>query len=212
DVEESSDSEEEEEEYLALTVPAPAMRSWFRKIRVQPWIMVLVPTRFPSAISMLWVVSSVIGGILSIKARDMDTKLLSAPESNNTLAKCWFRRNVSVTIFRSWHDKLLTLVTDFFQWLAFYFYSSGQTTHLVASLTLDSAREEVEEDDRVQARFRDGKISSGIKKSQGSNIGDSDNTRDEGKIVGGAIGACGGISDSLLVALYACTTFIYGSS
>ncbi|GJR07608.1 hypothetical protein Tco_0790260 [Tanacetum coccineum] len=31
------------------------------------------------------VVSSIIGGILSIEARDMDTKLLSAPESNNTL-------------------------------------------------------------------------------------------------------------------------------
>ncbi|GJY84119.1 hypothetical protein Tco_0497495 [Tanacetum coccineum] len=34
------------------------------------------------------VVSSVIGGILSIEARDMDTKLLSALESNNTLARC----------------------------------------------------------------------------------------------------------------------------
>ncbi|GKC23094.1 hypothetical protein Tco_1025244, partial [Tanacetum coccineum] len=56
------------------------------------------------------VVSNVIGGILSIEARDVDTKLLSAPESNNTLARCWFRRNVPVTMFRSWHDKLLTLV------------------------------------------------------------------------------------------------------
>ncbi|GKE03708.1 hypothetical protein Tco_1395726, partial [Tanacetum coccineum] len=45
------------------------------------------------------VVSSVIGGILSIEARDMDTKLLSASESNNTLARCWFRRNVPVTTF-----------------------------------------------------------------------------------------------------------------
>ncbi|GKF22063.1 hypothetical protein Tco_0074385, partial [Tanacetum coccineum] len=52
-------------------------------------------------------VSSVIGGILSLEARDMDTKLLSASESNNTLARCWFRRNVPVTTFRSWHDKLL---------------------------------------------------------------------------------------------------------
>nr|GEX80540.1 hypothetical protein [Tanacetum cinerariifolium] len=73
-------------------------------------------------------------------------------------------------------------------------------------------RAEVEEDDREQACFRDGKISSGRKKSQGPNIGDSDNTGDEGKTVGGAIGACGGISDSLLVALYACMTFIYESS
>nr|GFB86427.1 hypothetical protein [Tanacetum cinerariifolium] len=33
------------------------------------------------------VVSSVVSGILSIEARDMDTKLLSAPESNNTLTR-----------------------------------------------------------------------------------------------------------------------------
>ncbi|GJZ66771.1 hypothetical protein Tco_0630011 [Tanacetum coccineum] len=40
-----------------------------------------------------------------IEARDMDTKLLSAPESNNTLARCWFRRNIPMTMFESWHDK-----------------------------------------------------------------------------------------------------------
>ncbi|GKD36043.1 hypothetical protein Tco_1251552, partial [Tanacetum coccineum] len=46
----------------------------------------------------------------------------------------------------------------------------------------------------------------------GSNIGDSGNTGDGGKIVGGAIGARGSeIGDSLLVALYACITYIYGS-
>nr|GEW09815.1 hypothetical protein [Tanacetum cinerariifolium] len=74
-------------------------------------------------------------------------------------------------------------------------------------------RVEVEEDDQERARFRDGKISSRRKKSRGSNIGDSDNTGDKGKTVGGAIGACGGrIGDSLLVALYACMTFIYESS
>ncbi|GKF16216.1 hypothetical protein Tco_0061134, partial [Tanacetum coccineum] len=55
------------------------------------------------------VVSSVIGGILSIEVRDMDIKFLSAPESNNTLARCWFRRNIPMTTFGSWHDKLLTL-------------------------------------------------------------------------------------------------------
>nr|GEZ77663.1 hypothetical protein [Tanacetum cinerariifolium] len=98
----------------------------------------------------------------------MDTKLLSAPESNNTLAKCWFRRNIPMTTFRSLHDKLMTLVVDCFQWLALCFCSSwilsieagdmdtkvlsapesnntlakfpGQMTYLVASLTLDSAR------------------------------------------------------------------------
>ncbi|GKB90878.1 putative RNA-directed DNA polymerase, eukaryota, reverse transcriptase zinc-binding domain protein [Tanacetum coccineum] len=68
----------------------------------------------------------------------------------------------------------------------------------------------VEEDDRKRARFRGGKISLGRKKSWGSNSG---NTGDGGKTVGGAIGARGsGIGDSLLVALYACITFIYGSS
>ncbi|GJX59342.1 hypothetical protein Tco_0290732 [Tanacetum coccineum] len=40
-----------------------------------------------------------------------------------------------------------------------------------------------------------GEIFSGGKKCQKSNIGDSDNTRDGGKIVGGAIGACGGIGE-----------------
>ncbi|GKA24737.1 hypothetical protein Tco_0710770 [Tanacetum coccineum] len=38
------------------------------------------------------------------------------------------------------------------------------------------------------------------KKCQKSNTGDSDNTRDGGKIVSGAIGACGGIGNSLSVA------------
>ncbi|GJZ40320.1 retrotransposon protein, putative, ty1-copia subclass [Tanacetum coccineum] len=56
-------------------------------------------------------------------------------------------------------------------------------------------------------------ISSGRKKSRGSNSGDGGNMGDEGKTVGGAMGACGGgIGDSLLVALYAYMTFIYGSS
>ncbi|GJR41947.1 hypothetical protein Tco_1310050 [Tanacetum coccineum] len=74
-------------------------------------------------------------------------------------------------------------------------------------------RESVEKDDRKRARFLDGKISLGRKKSQGSNSDDGGKTRDGGKTVGGAIGARGGrIGDSLLVALYACMTFIYGSS
>ncbi|GKE16039.1 hypothetical protein Tco_1423616 [Tanacetum coccineum] len=50
------------------------------------------------------------------------------------------------------------------------------------------------------------------KKSRGSNS-DGGNTGDGGKTVGEAIGVCGSrIGDSLLVALYACITFIYGSS
>ncbi|GJS14422.1 hypothetical protein Tco_0408894 [Tanacetum coccineum] len=53
----------------------------------------------------------------------------------------------------------------------------------------------------------------GLRKLDGSNIGDSGNTGDGGKIVGGAIEARGsGKGDSLLVALYAYMTFIYGSS
>ncbi|GKE93643.1 hypothetical protein Tco_1574738, partial [Tanacetum coccineum] len=60
--------------------------------------------------------------------------------------------------------------------------------------------------------FRGGIISSVRKKYRGSNSGDGGNTGDEGKTVGGAIGALGGgIGDSLLVALYAYMTFIYGS-
>ncbi|GKD80383.1 hypothetical protein Tco_1343004, partial [Tanacetum coccineum] len=51
------------------------------------------------------------------------------------------------------------------------------------------------------------------KKPRGSNSGDGGNTGDGGKTVGGVIGARGdGICDSLLVALYACITFICGSS
>ncbi|GKD49231.1 hypothetical protein Tco_1278207, partial [Tanacetum coccineum] len=72
---------------------------------------------------------------------------------------------------------------------------------------------EVKEDDQEQAHFLGCKISLGRNKSQESNIDDSGNTRDGGKTVGGAIGDYGGvIGDSLLVALYACITFIYGSS
>ncbi|GJS10616.1 hypothetical protein Tco_0367412 [Tanacetum coccineum] len=53
-------------------------------------------------------------------------------------------------------------------------------------------------------------IFSGGKKCRKSNIGDSDNTGDGGKIVGEAIRACGGIGNSLSVASCACMTFIYG--
>ncbi|GJY15668.1 hypothetical protein Tco_0386090 [Tanacetum coccineum] len=77
--------------------------------------------------SQITVASSVIDGILSIEARDMDTKLLSAPESNNTLARCWFKRNVPVTTFGSRGWSFVSAV-------------SGQITHPVASLILDSAR------------------------------------------------------------------------
>ncbi|GJS50508.1 hypothetical protein Tco_0623870 [Tanacetum coccineum] len=54
-----------------------------------------------------------------------------------------------------------------------------------------------------------GEIFLGGKKCQESNISDSDNTRDRGKIISGAIGAYG---DSLSVASYACMTFIYCST
>ncbi|GJS14702.1 hypothetical protein Tco_0409174 [Tanacetum coccineum] len=65
----------------------------------------------------------------------------------------------------------------------------------------------------ILARARTISISSGKKKYQGSNSGDGGNTGDGGKTVGGAIGARGGgIGYSSLVELYACMTFIYGSS
>ncbi|GJV71909.1 hypothetical protein Tco_1491904, partial [Tanacetum coccineum] len=73
------------------------------------------------------------------------------------------------------------------------------------------AEESVEKGDRKRARFWGSRISSGRKKSWGSNSGDGGNTGDGGKIVGGAIGARGdGIVNSLLVALYACITFLIG--
>ncbi|GJR01864.1 hypothetical protein Tco_0524848 [Tanacetum coccineum] len=72
------------------------------------------------------VVSSVIGGILSIEARDMDTKLLSAPESNNTLARCMKSYCYWLQVTSSGWPFVLTV--------------SGLMTHLVASLTLGSAR------------------------------------------------------------------------
>ncbi|GJY72635.1 hypothetical protein Tco_0476338 [Tanacetum coccineum] len=87
----------------------------------------MTTSKLPSLIGMRSiskVVSSVIGGILSIEARDIDTKLLSAPESNNALAKCWFRRNTPIAS-SGW---------------PFVFAVSGQMTHLVRGLTLDSAR------------------------------------------------------------------------
>nr|GEZ01351.1 hypothetical protein [Tanacetum cinerariifolium] len=52
-------------------------------------------------------------------------------------------------------------------------------------------RTEVEEDDRPQARFLGGKISSRWKKYQ--ELSDGDNIGDEGKIIGGAIGSYGEI-------------------
>ncbi|GJZ34052.1 hypothetical protein Tco_0579488 [Tanacetum coccineum] len=51
--------------------------------------------------------------------------------------------------------------------------------------------------------FLGGGISSGGKKSQELNVGDSDNTGDGGKIVGGGIVTCSGLMVS-----YACMTFI----
>ncbi|GJY59772.1 hypothetical protein Tco_0459664 [Tanacetum coccineum] len=58
------------------------LKGWFNKIRVQPWITVLVPCRFPSAISMSY---SVIGRILIYRKQEIwIPKLFIDPESNNT--------------------------------------------------------------------------------------------------------------------------------
>ncbi|GKC84715.1 hypothetical protein Tco_1140432 [Tanacetum coccineum] len=64
------------------------------------------------------------GGIFSIEARDMDTKLLSAPGPNKTLARCWFRRNIPITS-AGW-----PFVSAFL----------GQMAHFVANIMLNSAR------------------------------------------------------------------------
>ncbi|GJQ99139.1 hypothetical protein Tco_0522124 [Tanacetum coccineum] len=82
------------------------------------------------------------GGIFSIEERDMDTKLLSAPESNNTLARCWFRRNIPMTTFRSWHDHNWSLkqLLPTSGGCPFVSVVLGQMAHLVTSITLNSAR------------------------------------------------------------------------
>ncbi|GKB51712.1 hypothetical protein Tco_0902465 [Tanacetum coccineum] len=62
------------------------------------------------------------GGIFCLEARDMDTKLLSAPESNNTLARC---SSLGIVITSSgWPFVSVVL---------------GQMAHLVTSITLNSA-------------------------------------------------------------------------
>ncbi|GJS06901.1 hypothetical protein Tco_0363697 [Tanacetum coccineum] len=62
------------------------------------------------------------GGIFSIEARDMDTKLLSALESNNTLARC---SSLGIITSSGWPFVSVVL---------------GQMAHLVTSITLNSAR------------------------------------------------------------------------
>ncbi|GJT94258.1 hypothetical protein Tco_1083103 [Tanacetum coccineum] len=74
------------------------------------------------------VVSSINWWEITLEARDLDTKLLSAPESNNTLARYWFRWNVPVTMFGSWHEKLLTLAAGCFQCWPFVLKFPGTDT------------------------------------------------------------------------------------
>ncbi|GJR92965.1 hypothetical protein Tco_0265139 [Tanacetum coccineum] len=57
-------------------------------------------------------VSIVMGGIFSIEARDMDTKLLSAPESNSTLARCNGQINITVADYFQWNGPLFLAVLD----------------------------------------------------------------------------------------------------
>ncbi|GKE67424.1 hypothetical protein Tco_1521585 [Tanacetum coccineum] len=72
------------------------------------------------------------GGIFSLKARDMDTKLLSAPESNNTLAKYWFRRNVSAWQVIVIDSKLLPVAGPLF----LQFLSAFLTQGTVSSISI----------------------------------------------------------------------------
>ncbi|GJY05228.1 hypothetical protein Tco_0371168 [Tanacetum coccineum] len=66
------------------------------------------------------------GGIFSLEARDMDTKLLSAPKSNNTLAKCMTNYQYWLLIASSGWSFVSTVL--------------GQMAYLVANITLNSAR------------------------------------------------------------------------
>nr|GEW30019.1 hypothetical protein [Tanacetum cinerariifolium] len=72
-------------------------------------------------------------------------------------------------------------------------WRSKRVTQELSLISNTRGRAEVKEDDRPQAHFLGGKISSGRKKSQ--EFTDGDNIGDEGKIVGGAIGACSGICE-----------------
>ena len=67
------------------------------KIIVQSRRTTSVFIRFPLAISTSKAVFSLEGSTLSKGANLVDTKLLSAPESNKILALCWFIKNVPVT-------------------------------------------------------------------------------------------------------------------
>ncbi|GKD24492.1 hypothetical protein Tco_1230706 [Tanacetum coccineum] len=75
------------------------------------------------------------GGIFSLEARDMDTKILSAPEANNTLARCWFRRNIPVWQVTITGSRLLLVAG----W-PFVSIVLSQMAHLVANITLNSTR------------------------------------------------------------------------
>ncbi|GJY57103.1 hypothetical protein Tco_0456218 [Tanacetum coccineum] len=69
----------------------------------------------------------------------MDMKLSSALESNNTLDRCWFRRNIPVTTFGSWHDKVMSVGSDYFSGWPFWFLCSlVRWPTLIASITLNS--------------------------------------------------------------------------
>nr|GEW47136.1 hypothetical protein [Tanacetum cinerariifolium] len=73
--------------------------------------------------------------------------------------------------------------------------SNGYSGGGVVDLTGDKDPIDEDGDTRVgdsEVLVSLGEISSGGRKSQESNIGDNDNTRDGGKIVGGEIGTCSG--------------------
>ncbi|GJZ90340.1 hypothetical protein Tco_0662267 [Tanacetum coccineum] len=85
----------------------------------------MTTSKLPSLIGIRSILKGIYcnGGIFSIEARDMDTKLLSASESNNTLAR--------LTITGS---RLLSVA------VALCSAVLGQIAHLVTSITLNSAR------------------------------------------------------------------------
>ncbi|GKC46763.1 hypothetical protein Tco_1064485 [Tanacetum coccineum] len=84
----------------------------------------MTTSKLPSLIGIRSILKGIYcnGGIFSIEARDMDTKLLSASESNNTLARC---SSLGIITSSGWPFVSAVL---------------GQIAHLVTSITLNSAR------------------------------------------------------------------------
>ena len=71
------------------------------KSKVQPRIMVLLPTSFPSASSISQVVSSLFGVMFNREAKEVDTNFCWHQNQIKTLERWLLKANVPVTTSRS---------------------------------------------------------------------------------------------------------------